>query len=214
MAVSTEDRIFEDWRDDVLSSMSGAAPSAVNHAIERVIREFLVRSRVWQEKLTPKVTSGRRYTSLHTGYTNVVPSVVINAAWRGTPISTRFDDLSSFSVASSSSISAVRLVPPTRLELLETPTETSTTNLEVWVSLLPEVGTLVVPELVKTHHFECILSGVMSMMYAQPDKPYTNGELAKVYRFKYLQGIGTARESVNKGYSQAETPFMFNRAFR
>lgn len=208
--MAEEDVPYSYWRDEVISQVGGAFQPAVNLAIKNTIRDFLLRTRVWHETLTPSLTAGRSYAYLVPPFESASLAFLLKAYWQGADILTNFTDPADYTTRGTGSISAVRFSPPNRIELLETPSAATSTDLECVMSLVPFQGSVVVPDVLETHYFEEILAGSLERLYRQPDKPYTNPEMAKMYRLKYTQGITTARQYGLSGYSQSEVPFKFN----
>jgi hypothetical protein len=59
-------------------------------------------------------------------------------------------------------------------------------------------GNPVFPTWILDNYFDCLFSGMLWRMYAQPQKTYSNAQLAATHRKLYLMGRGKALADVNR----------------
>lgn len=193
----------------------GAPETLVESKLQDVLRAFYTDSTAWRQFCGPfKVVQGRQEVQLNPvdQYTQLqyvlgaylYPSVAGGNAKQYLKASPRL-----FVGADTGTPAAFFMLTPDTMQMFPTPNETLGQVLYVYGVCTPLINTPRLPNISTTHHFDAIMAGLLSRLYAMPNKPWSSKESSKDYDRFYKQCLSRFRDEANRAYSSAEAPFRF-----
>jgi len=201
------------WTNLLTPRLPGAVPTHVRAEVERTIEEFCVRSTAWRETLSGlDVTTGERDVELTAVTDNATAIGVLNAFLYQDILGERAFAIGDDTTNRPNAYTVNQTVPVT-ITFTRTPEQDILGELDVQVYLKPlsydEDEDM--PSLLENQFFEVIMDGVMSSMLSNPEKPYTNQQLAAFYGKRFLNGITRARVQAQQGFTARAANWVFPR---
>lgn len=187
--------------NQVRTEVPGASEAMIRQQLFLVFKEFFRDSSAWQEEISLDVTSGTstyEIVSLQTGSIERLWGVLdSNRVGRAAILSTSGDG--------------------TQLLLRDPPGGDETYTVTVVKNVgspIDRDGNPEIPDWVLDEFGDYILSGVLSRLFLQPAKPYTDQNLAKFHRMMFRRGIGQARTATLHGKAQNMNTWAYPQSFK
>ena len=186
-------RPVTDWYNDILPSAPGLTPGThVDWAIADAAREFCERSRAWWVEHTINVV-GNQHTYLIPG-AKVVH--IEQALYRGEeiPSTTEREQTQRNHLWRTEVGEVIGYLRPREqsIRLVRIPGGSLSAGLVVSVSVMPDAGASQLDDDLYDDHRKAIACGALSMLLAQPKKPWSDPGQAMAHRVSFEQAIGSA----------------------
>ncbi len=185
---------YTDLTAEIETDLPSCPAPLILRELRRAGREFLHRSEVWEEELTLDIVEDQtEYTLVPTHDASIfrVLKVELNGI-------EQTEDRYEFKEEST-------------LVIDWTPTEDDDEALVVDVSLCSYWGSIEIPGWIIDRWGDAICSGAKSSLQAMPAKPWSNVQMAGVWRQRFRQGINSAKMEVlrrrEKAHRTMEIPF-------
>jgi len=194
--------VYDDLHEFMVPELPGCPPTLIDQALWRAGREFIDRSKVWEETLDAiDLVADQTEYYLSVAWQSVIDAILevrINTAagvTAGTD-GTRISD-SLYWLERTYSSSGFKLV----LADSETPAEAITDGLVVKVSMVPTFGSHVLPQWLLERYHEGIVGLAMhDLMSRNPDDSWSNPSRANYYRKRAMNVVGSGRsDRIQKG---------------
>ena len=202
------------WMPRLLARIPGAVEAVVLDELKEVIKDFCKDSTSWRGVIRElDVVEGERLIP-----TNLTPAterkVIGILAVYHNAYGSALHDRSHFPMIDSWITGwTANGDDPSVIELGQLPTADVLGALSAWVYYEPtDIATMTdieMPEILKRQFFEFIMDGVLGRMYAQPNKPYTNGPGAQFHSKRYRLKVGEARAHANAGFTSRAQNWFF-----
>ena len=194
---------FKVMSDLLLPSLPGADTPIVDASIRKGVREFMKRTTLYRETFAFDTVPGTdRYQLLaQTGQVSAVVHVYEAGKPHPLPVATeemRRVLLPRVGLAWWSPL-------PTVLALYPTPDEVVSLTVEAAVTLPQDA--VEIPDGLFDNYGEVVASGILSIMYAMPGKPWTSEKAATVAGRAFSQEIKTLRGRLRDGGQPNQTVF-------
>lgn len=189
---------FQRLMDTARPHLPGAVDNAVLQELFLVCDEFFKKSQAWREGIEFTVLRGE-----HAGMIMPFAGSIDTLLW--------VEDAKGFPVrgAYMGEDNTVSLRHPAQ----ETLNYTAFVNLTVTDPTTKDAYPIVPANIVEKYTDE-LLSGLLSRMMAQPNKPYTNLSLAQYHDRKFRGGAARAYNSINTGNTRGSQRWAFPQTFK
>jgi len=202
------------WYDEVMVHASGVTTAGAEQAIKGAVAEFMRDSAAFAVELPgitlragkdtyyiPPPQDGPIICLIAVMYQNrpLTPRTALN--WAQTPRAQSSDSPTYF---------RADVADNTKIVISPAPATTLTDKLIPYAAL-GYSGTCKssVPDVFCRQWYDVILSGALKRLFMQPNKPYTNTQLATYHAKVFRNGIAVARDKARKQFTQQETTFRF-----
>lgn len=211
MAIAKDD--FEAFMNQCRVNLTGASDSGIKEELFDVLDEFCEYSGSWQETLTVPVLAGTTtgnvssnttytLTPSHEGYiirlvgvwdANVIPQPAFLPTFDGGP----------------DAVGPLQLVNPVNQNQNFTVTVAKTVKRPTTRNGIPSFS----DTLFKRYH-RYLVDGVVGKLMAQPNKSYSNNQMAQVRQGRFRNGISMARVQTQRQNTLGAQAWSFPQAFR
>jgi hypothetical protein len=211
MAIAKDD--FDAFMNQCRIKLIGASDSGIKEELFDVLDEFCEYSGAWQETLTVPVlagtTSGGVSTNViytlnpsHDGYIirlvgvwdpNVIPQPAFMPTFDGGP----------------NAVGPLQLVNPVNQNQTFTVTVAKTVKRPTTRDNIPIFS----DTLFRRYH-RVLQDGVVGKLMGQPNKPFSNTQMAQTHQARFQQGISTARVQVQRQNTLGAQAWSFPQTFR
>ena len=203
---------LEVWLRPLLARLPGAVEAVVQSELRNAIEWFYRESRAWRvTELGPyAVAEGQDTVYLNPAdqYSRVtyVLGAFLNEGGAVTPLT------------AATEMPQERLVDKPRVYFMEAPdvlrlyprpSSSLGAVLYVSASLTPAADFVRVPDVAVTHHFDAILDAALARIYAMPNKPFTNYDLAAAFERRAKRSVTLFRGIADRAYSTGEKRWVF-----
>ena len=170
---------ISDWLQAVSIRVPGANKVDIDSAVRTIVREFCDKTRLYIRQLDAiDIVEGV------SAYTLLAPTDCAIVSIERVEVNQEFVEATSLDLLDRSTESwrqqesnqpSAYMVDAERiLQFKDTPTETVSDGLVVWVALKPSPTTDMVPEFIFADWFETILNGTVAYLLRVPNKPWTS----------------------------------------
>lgn len=199
------------WKKPILARLAGVTESLVTCELNAAVREFYIRSQAWREQIGPfNVYQDTDLVWLNPvdPYSNVLQ---VRGAWLQIDNVTYPLEPNTTRVTTPQTGQPMKFSTPDPYVLRLWPTPDKSYLEQLWIdtSLVPLPDATRLPNIASSHHFEPILEGALSRLYAIPNKPWTDPALAMVYLQSFKRRCVQWRDHAGRGYGPADVPFRF-----
>lgn len=199
------------WTDEVLVNAPGASQEAVQFAVERAVAEFLRRSGAWFEEL-PSFALRVNKVDYYLDTGGLGPILFVHQlTYNGVPLKPY---TSSMNTPSGTAIAPQGwrgyLKEPAKVTIYPTMSATPEHEVVPFVSVgySPECRERL-PDIFMSHWYDTVLSGAVSRLLSQQNKPYTDATLALFHGKRFSAGIATARDMGRRQFMSVDESFTF-----
>lgn len=176
----------------------GATDAGIRQALYEVLHEFFQETNAWQECISVAITAGT------TTYTLL-------------PIEGgEFVRLMALLDSNQSGIAAVTDMVGT-ITLRDTPANSATYTATIAKTIgipVDRDGKPEIPDWTISRFYPIVMSGLLSHLYMQPKKPYTNPTLGSYHGKKFMNGLGKVKSAVIHGNLQGAQTWRFPSAWQ
>jgi hypothetical protein len=199
---------WSEFYDEVLPYIRGVPKRLANQKIIQAAIDFCADTRIWQADHAPITLEANKhtYTFAPDGASRVVR---IERAWvqareifpkSENELSSMYHDWNTALAARPSwylqeSLEAIRLVP--------IPDQTMVDALVMKASLKPARNATGIDAAIWERHVTDIANGALSLLFAMPDKPWTNGDFSQHFAQVFEQAKDNARWAKTRGFTSA-----------
>jgi hypothetical protein len=211
MAIAKDD--FEAFMNQCRVNLTGASDAGIKEELYDVLDEFCEHSGSWQETLTVPILAGTTSggTSTNVTYT-LVPShdgyiIRLVGVWDANSIP-QPAFLPTFD-GGDSAVGQLQLVNPVNQNQNFTVTVAKTVKRPTTRDNVPVFS----QTLFRRYH-RYLLDGVIGKLMAQPNKSYSNTQMAQIRQARFKQGISTARVQTQRQNTLGAQAWSFPQDFR
>ena len=182
---------YAEWVDGVLIHTASAPRPAVLHAIKQAVIEFCDQSRAWMyEHPQIDLVDGESHYQLADQPTESTICYVWSMRGRKGYCCNERDN------------PRYHYESPDLIVIDdEKPLEKTITPL---VSLKPRQNSLECPDFIYDHYFEAIQKGAVAYLQMQPERSWSNPNVAQIHQAEYERWIARAKDQVNQGFGKAK----------
>lgn len=204
------------WMPTLKGRLPGAVDAFLLSELQNTIKDFCKDSTAWRGVVRGlDIVAGQRTVATNP----VIPSerhvIGILRVYR-TDIGLPMADKSHFPLIDGTIIGwTASGDDPSVIELGITPTANEVDALNAWVYYEPtDLATMTdvqMPVVLKRKFYEVIQDGVLGRMYAQPNKPYSNGQSAQYHLKRYRLKLHETRTQAALGFTPGAQNWAFPR---
>lgn len=202
---------FDEFLNTILARVPGVASDLIKMELRNTLRDFFYQSTCWRREIGPyHLRAGRGDVPMDPVDANT-DVCFPHRVWydkrelRPSAPMAYSEDLSddgpSFFFATE----------PGVLQVWPAPKQTKLNSIRVLASLLPERQAIQVPKMLISHFFDVIVDGTLARLFSMPSRPFSSPDLAVYHQKKYLAGVSRARQSADRGFTQAAPHWRFPR---
>lgn len=203
---------FDDWKETLLPNLPGCMEDVAQAAFLAVARSFYRRTRSWRERFvgTPDVTSGVIPLEPLTQYASIVFLEGVSRTDGTGLLKMRWPKGNNAFRVENPIASTVFLQDPHTIVIYPFDAAAVPESLVLEVSVQPRQGVDILPAHAVTHHYDALEHGALYRLLLQPNKPYTNADLAKYHMREYERLVANARGMQLNNYQSGPIPWAFN----
>lgn len=201
------------WVKEIHAKVPGAIEGYIYDQLKLVISDFFQRTKAWRAFLGPleaSVGDGKIALNPVDAYSKVIQ--VLSVVRNGSAMEhIDIRDVPRYFVNDTTLASPSRyyLEPYDVINLWPTPA-TEVTDIYVTVALTPRLRSdNRIQEWIINQHYEPIKAGLLSRLYQEPDKIYTNMTQAEYWGRKYRSELTRMRSVADQGYGAKAQPWSF-----
>jgi len=197
------------WMKDALPYLPGAIQEVVKRELILTARDFFERTYAWRESFSDvSMVSGDTEYDLATYFPDEQVLAPLAVAYGRdttsrpflTPLPIKHPSAKVSTDPTHYYISDV----PSKVKLWPQPDNTVTEALVFYVALTPKQTATSLPDIAADRFYDALLDGLLSRMFAQTGKTYTDKAMAMQRRTSFLTAIGRFKAYGKQGYAQGQ----------
>jgi hypothetical protein len=202
------------WYDEVAVHASGASIKGMEQAIKSAIGEFMRESAAFTVEL-PGITLRENKDTYYIPPPQEGPIILLHAMfYQGRPLvpktTLEWLHLPTPDAADAPIMFHADIADNSKIVIAPKPSVTLEDKLIPYVALgYSPTCRSSVPDVFCRQWYDVILDGALQRLMMQPNKPYTNAQMAIYHARRFRSGMFTARDRARKQFTQQETPFQF-----
>lgn len=182
---------WEKWIPELTLAAPSAPVPLMELCLNRAAREFLRRTRAWQEWLEPQATDGKPLTEYDF---DLPPGAELLRLERATKNGAELTVANGRDVARDTSVHGAAFLISANLRTFRVGAPAG--NVQVYVSLIPVIGARQLPDEVATLYHEAIGHGARAQLASTPSTDFFNPDQMAIAAAQFEQAITSAMTDV------------------